>query len=149
MDNTTHPLLVPRYRVIADYPGCPFEIGTILLVDADGELYSDMHGFAQSAVKIMEKEAKRFKHLVEPLPWYAERRPEEMPQYLRFQKDEEVYKIEKWDMKHLVGFIDINRRQGCSLLTWKPEHGYVPATETEYNAYLSSKKVREREKKEG
>ena len=117
---------LPRYRVKSLWPTCNtmgfYKVGDILTDNGRDAVVN------QEGHPVMPIAWEEFPALFELLPWYAEREAGEMPEYLRFQKDDEVYKIEKWDMKHLVGFIDINRRQGCSLLTWKPEHGYVPAT---------------------
>lgn len=38
----------------------------------------------------------------------------------------DTFEIQEWDMEILVGWIDKKERSCCSLLTFKPEYGYVP-----------------------
>lgn len=77
----------PRYKVIADYPGNPFPVGTILIPDlSHGELYSPIAGYSLSAQRIYEKDAHKYSHLIEKLEWWEDRADDEMPEYVRFTK---------------------------------------------------------------
>jgi len=78
--------------------------------------------------------------LFKELNWWEKRTESEMPMYLKHSIDKQNYtyhKIEEWDMKTMCGFINLEKRQVCSLLSWKAEYTYYPATEEEYLAYLS------------
>ena len=114
-------LLQPRFEVIADYPKSIFKVGEIiqgkfLLCDPDGPKYSD------------------YPHLFRKLPWWEKRERSEMPMYLKHTYDGETtfHKIESWDMKHFLGWLNEKERSCCSLLTWSFDYTYQPATEEEY-----------------
>lgn len=130
MDSSTHPLLVPRWKVIQDYPGCPYEMGTVLIADSNGELYSPIYGYTSSFIRIMQSETEKFKHLVELLPWYAERKPEELTGYIKIKTangEWHVYEgniLDKDWVKWKFGGIR--------------QDEFLPATAEEYNAYLQS-----------
>lgn len=64
MDNT-HPLLAPRYKVIADYPRSFYTLGEVIECDAPD------HQLAQ------------WPAIFKPLQWWEERTLEEMPMYLK------------------------------------------------------------------
>lgn len=80
--NKIEQLMRPRYKLIADYPGCSFEVGTILEPNDEGELYSKVGGYSWTAVRILEKDVKKFPHLVKRIEWYEERSLDEMPDYV-------------------------------------------------------------------
>jgi hypothetical protein len=141
-------LLVPRYKVIADYPGCPYDIGVILIADENGELYNETYGYTQSAIKIMAKDAERFKHLVKPLQWWEERKPEEMPEYVKCLKypgppliEGAVYKIQEW----LDGDGKSKNDSGNTVWIFTYTNCFEPATEADFLSYTAST----REHKEG
>lgn len=141
MDNT-HPLLIPRYRVKDIWPSMelePFRLGQIVTLQwhkAEGYIHVPIKHIPGSYMR--QGFFDKFKNLFEPLPWYAERKEEDMPEYIRFKQDGAVFKIEHWDMKILFGFVDLKNRRGCGLTTFKPEYGYDPATEADYLVYKSS-----------
>ena len=114
-------LLKPRYEVIADYPNNEFgPIGTIL--DRDwGE-------YPEGETNPAKWKISDFPHLFRKMNWWENRTAEEMPKRVKSMADEkgDVFEIEEWDMKLLIGWIDKKERTCCSLLSWKPEFGYVP-----------------------
>lgn len=112
-------LMKPRYEVIADYPSNLDPVGTILKCpDYDNDFTKEY--WVQSN--------DNYPHLFRKLNWWEYRTAEEMPKKVMSLQGEnrDTYEIEEWDMDILVGWIDKKRRSCCSLLTFKPEYGYVP-----------------------
>lgn len=127
-------LVKPRYEVVADYPNSPHEIGILLTEELPGHYYyqdGDTNRMVQ-VIKIQE-----YPDIFKPLQWWEKRLEEEMPKYLKFcyEGKTTAYKIEKWDMPSLFGYINIEKRQGCSIMGFNPEYGYSPATEEEFEKY--------------
>ena len=117
-------LLKPRYKVIAGWPYMPKHAKV-------GELVAD--NFILKAAN--------YPHLFKKLEWWEERKANEMPKYVMSLADKKgyVFIIEEWDMDMLIGWVDKKERSCCSLTAFKPEYGYFPATEKEYNDYINSK----------
>lgn len=122
---TPEQLMIPRYKVIADYPRSRYIIGEIVQYGQIGR---------ETQIKYDDYPA-----IFKPLQWWEERKVEEMPPFIRFKQDNAIFKIEQWDINFLFGFIDAEKRRGCGLTTFKPEYGYEPATESEYLTYINSK----------
>lgn len=126
MSKQIEELLRPRYKVIADWPGNVWPIGTIYKHETIGILNP--------------KKCDDFPHLFKKLAWYEDRKPEEMPDYVRVVEKSiieygNVYKvdfIEKREPNTLLikvgGFIN-------PLLP----HHFSPATREEYDNYQHSK----------
>jgi hypothetical protein len=70
---TTDELMRPRYKVIADYPGTQYSTGDILPVVG-----------TEQYVKARIEHLSSYPHLFQQLPWYADRKPEDMPEYLEW-----------------------------------------------------------------
>lgn len=129
-------LLKPRYKVIADYPGSPFWVGSILIFiprfmhRVDGNIesttYSDV--FRRGNHFILADEIKEYPHLFNPLEWYEDRKPEEMPGYVK-DKFNQVHKVTS------VERIGANLEKGF-YAHWK---NVQPATLAEYTQYINSK----------
>jgi hypothetical protein len=118
---TAEQLLKPRFEVIADYPDCKFKIGDIL--NQDGVLYD--HKEPQT----IELNPALYPHLFQKLNWWEHRKAEEMPKRLickAIEGDTEILEIEEWDMEILFGWTNIEKREGCGLLSFKPKYGYFP-----------------------
>lgn len=122
MDSSTHPLLVPRFKVIADYPKSIHKVGTIYNCGGSAEdlLYCDRDG----------PRMRDYPHLFESLPWYAERKPEELTGYIKIKSANGEWHIYKGNI------LDKD------WLKWKfggiRQDEFLPATLEEYNAYLQS-----------
>ncbi len=134
----TKDLLKPRYKVIADYPENTLEVGQILIESDvfDDWLQTDnfLHGIKKSCAVL-------YPHLFQPLPWYADRKVEEMPEYVKFIQDEPYYQLDKGvviSWQELDEYI--KSRSELELLS----HpiilmGYAePATKEEYEHYLKN-----------
>ena len=132
-------LMNPRFEVIEKYPNSPFSIGDILhkyfYSTSTTGLYcyvtikeNPLQGFA------VEK-AELYPNIFKKLNWWEHRKEEDMPKRLiskAFANEEtkevsdEIFEIESWDMKNFIGWINEEKRQCCSLLSWNPEYGYFP-----------------------
>jgi len=69
-------LMAPRYKVVADYPHMEndqIEIGDIISPYGMGFMYPEE----------VKKMYESFPHLFRKLNWWEERRPEEMPEYVK------------------------------------------------------------------
>lgn len=126
-------LLVKRFEVIKDYPNCPYNVGRILTpARGSSNVYECKEAPASSLISFPEK----YPHLFRELYWWEGRTEEQMPKKIisLASKDEdgfkitkqEVIEIKKWDLDIFFGYIDGDRRSGCSLTCWKPEYGYIP-----------------------
>lgn len=139
-------LMNPRYKIIADYPGCSFPLGEILIPDKAGELYSITAGYSWSVTRIMEKDVRKFPHLVKPLQWWEERSESEMPEYIRINQTW-VVKAKKHYVAHPRYGEKGKWFEAADSSAIEPFYAYSsvsgPATETEYNDYLQSLKQKQ------
>ncbi len=130
-------LLKTRFEVIASYPNTKFEVGDILTkydfkTSKEGAYCYVTNTESPLQGSVLKKDfAETMPHLFKKLNWWDYRKKSEMPIYLKSLQFEEAYKIQDWDMNILFGFIV--DRSGCDLLLYKPEYGYEPITEEEYN----------------
>jgi len=126
-------LLIPRYKVIAEYPGSVLQIGDILQVNDNN--CAECNGIIFH-VSMLDKHP----HLFQPLQWWEERKMEEMPGYLKCQspdfsfKKGEIIKVNKW----LESFGPTLRFYSnvTDKITLHP-HLYLPATQEEYESYIN------------
>lgn len=117
-------LMKPRFEIIADYPNNDLgEVGQIIYRDWCYRING------------LEWRISDFPHLFRKLNWWEHREEEDMPKRLiskAFANEEtkevsdEVFEVEEWDMKLLVGWTNKTKRECCSLLSWNPEYGYFP-----------------------
>lgn len=125
-------LMKPRYKVIADWPGADYLPGDIFTMepDEDGTMLDKIHF-------VFEHTCKKFPHLFKPLSWWEERKPGEMPEYVKNNKV--VIKI-------LIGR-DISESCSAWMFEKSPDglrhrlelSYYQPATQNEYLNYLNKK----------
>jgi hypothetical protein len=80
---TVEELMRLRYKVIADFPGCSYEVDTVLYVDQSGELYSPTAGYSRTVTKVMQCDAEKYPAYIQPLPWWSDREVSDMPEYVR------------------------------------------------------------------
>lgn len=92
MPLTKEELLKPRYLVTADYPCAILEVGQII----------NTYESAMTYVTESEKAClKDYPHLFQPLQWWEERKPEDMPEHVAtrpiFESDNvKYYKVSEW-----------------------------------------------------
>src|SRR6478752_5959492 len=127
---TPENLLNPRYKVIADYPGCPFKVGQILekVKVASGKEF----------VRGMFHQPEDFPANFKKLEWWEERKPEEMPEYVKSIMQEYTYgvkvgviiKVKEWarlcDAMYAIQSRKEEYHASC----------FIPATADDYNTYL-------------
>ena len=127
---TARELLQPRYEVIADYPKSDFKVGQIIQCSDDLVNDKDVGAFLLKFKYSFDK----YPHLFKKLNWWEHRKVEDMPKKLickAIPNDTEVQKIESWDMEILVGWTNKEKRECCSLLSFKPEFGYFPVDQND------------------
>ena len=128
---TAEELLKPRYKVMADYPAAMHSVGDVLSAYENGIRY---------LVEINENSEKYsmndYPHLFKKLEWWEERELKDMPEFLKYNIDEENYvvKVYKWDMEKLFGYMDDDLTTGFDLNLWQKEP-YLPSTKEEYEQY--------------
>lgn len=123
---TVEKLMLPRFEIIADYPGLAYNVGIILTPITHNFTYYDCEQDpSNKPIGFPEK----YPHLFKKLNWWEHRKVEDMPKKLickAIKDDTEITEIEEWDMEILVGWIDKKSRSCCSLTTFNPEYGYFP-----------------------
>ena len=138
-------LLTPRAKVIAKWPFCPYKVGDIVMPNEHGVFhflttpYRDEFGEAHFSHDYynFEETVKEYPHLLKILPWWEDRKLEDMPKYVRCKDphserfNESVHKVEGWDFRRGMWSID------CE---WFEYREITPATEAEYLEFVNSKK---------
>jgi hypothetical protein len=71
-------LLIPRYRVIADYPCSEFLVGDIFIFD-DSESYDNLY---DSKNGVFINTVEKYPHLFKKLEWWEERKISELPKHI-------------------------------------------------------------------
>ena len=123
---TVEQLMQPRYKVIADYPNSIYKIGEI--VQQFGKDFFNTAFF------------EKYPQLFSKLEWWQDRKPEDMPRYIKDKNGIKVYEVYKHFTctypPHRDGewFDDPN----CFLIN--PGYAqnysfYLPATQTDYEQY--------------
>ncbi len=114
---TVENLMMPRYKVIADYPGMDdsYEIGEVLKPAYTGIVDA-------------------YPHLFRKLNWWEERKVEDMPDYVKWDVGiyptwKKIMKVDKWNSN---GSFD-HENVTISVINC------FPATEQQYNDYINSK----------
>lgn len=124
----TKELMQPRFEVIETYPKSKFKKGDILerVPNATDNWYNADKSLINA--DILLEEIEQYPHLFRKMNWWEKRTAEEMPKKVMSILDDKgnTFDIEEWDMEMLVGWIDKKERSCCSLLSFKPEYGYVP-----------------------
>lgn len=125
-------LMIPRYEVIADYPGMTNrKTGDIIL-------FTDA---------LWQSELPQYPHLFRKLQWWHHRKPNELPAYIGYKNAEDKFKwvapIVKWLQTgvHEEGLciISLTNLQGEYEERDQSVGCLSPATLTEYETYLKSK----------
>jgi hypothetical protein len=127
---TPEQLLVPRYEVIAGYPGSHmyFEIGDIL--EWNGNYYK-----RKENILMAKDSVESYPHIFKPLQWWERREAGEMPEYYKYSGNHGVFKT------------SFRINGGIVMLNFSPTETVpvnlaycLPATEEDYNNYINSKK---------
>jgi hypothetical protein len=129
----TTDLMKPRWKVIADYPKNPYHVGDIL----NG-------GFRSEDLIYCDDKGPRWRdypHLFRKLEWWEERKPEEMPEYVKFglSKPTKVLPVNKWLILE-EGEVKLQfRPDGNFRFAWE-FNNFLPATPADYEAQSNQKK---------
>lgn len=125
---TAKELMQPRFEVIETYPKSKFKKGDILerIPNATNDWYNADKSLINA--DILLEEIEQYPHLFRKLNWWEKRTADQMPKKVMSILDDkgDTFEIQEWDMEILVGWVDKKERSCCSLLTFKPEYGYVP-----------------------
>lgn len=88
-------LLKPRYKVMADWPfNNSYNVGDIILMQlrSDGNYWN-----GNNDLYLREDQLRLYPHLFKKLEWWEDRKPEEMPKFLKDKENERlVYKVYGW-----------------------------------------------------
>lgn len=123
---TTEELLIKRVKVIANYPGSTYSIGDILY-----EVDRMLQKF------VLKNDDRNFKYIqypqdypviFEPLPWWKDRKVEDMPIHLHCPSRKTFHKIDKWENESFMTGGKIKKQLA----------NYIPATKEEYESYLQT-----------
>lgn len=159
---TPEALLIKRYKVTGPYPFSPYKVGDIIS-PTNGQINFIAAETSQYVHFQPIKMLDEMPNLFEPLPWWKDRAPEDMPEYVKVIreeciKDTGVYcKVNSWTaMDNLLP--ELIGQLGAELIGYKPDYlirtelnfpGQVygrlnaahllPATKEEYESYLKEK----------
>jgi hypothetical protein len=115
----------------------PFDKDQVVVLQAHKE--EDAEGFVYKPDKhkprnfMWKSFFDLFPHLFEPLPWWKERKPEDMPHYVKHIATGKMWKVKEYDLPtgaHLIG-VEISSY-------WAVMKNLEPATLDDYNAYLQT-----------
>lgn len=119
---TPEELMKPRYKIIADYPGNVQDIGCVFR--------SDLPSYFN-----------KFPAISQPLPWYAERKPEDMPEYVWYKfMEHSTPKCMKVDKQFTSSLGEKNDKGFCTSGEFYSYSKTTPATSAEYEQYINSNK---------
>jgi hypothetical protein len=145
---TPEELLKPRYKVIAPWPGTHWKVGDIFE-------YGDHNCFkteSQPSIPMHVSVLDEHPHLFKKLEWREERKPEEMPEYVKITGmgcsiiEDTIVKVEGSGKFEDASFDNY----GESYVLLRDKHfdvrgltrmnckNVIPATAAEYEAYLQT-----------
>lgn len=139
MSLTKEQLLISRVMCVGtepgtpNYPGSEFNTGDILM-ETIRLLYSKV---GQESCRISKGMLDRFPHLFRPMPWWEGRKPEDMPEYIKYGQGA-VYKVIEWKENEHYGVYALCERGEDYPLIMQPQTS--PATEQEYLDYKGLRK---------
>lgn len=122
-------LLVPRFKVIADFPYNPFNIGQILTPFFVEDSPNIKKWYVQNDYDYSWINVEEYPAIFKPLEWWEDRSFEELPEYLKFSSGE-VYKVLKYTKDHFT----IDPKQHATSNRWPINWLSVisPSTRDEY-----------------
>lgn len=140
-------LLTPRIKIIYGWPECKFSVGQILFYKQFGTRGWFIHDGSGHGISL--EAAKKYPKLIKHLNWWEDRKPEQMPAYLRnkvgLPSVRKVVEHNEYEAKMEILPEDIRRvreqnANACiQSISW-PYSACEPATEEEYLEYRKSHK---------
>jgi len=121
---TASELLKPRYEIIGNAPLLTNKIGEVITCNNPSGRIECQFLFSGK----VDISPDSYPLIFRKLNWWERRTAEQMPKKVMSMIDDKgnTFNIEEWDMDILVGWINKKDRSCCSLLSFKPEYGYVP-----------------------
>lgn len=116
-------LLKPRIKIIAPWPGMECQVGDIINIPSPDWVYS----------KKEHCDADYFMywpHLFRKLEWHENRKPEDMPEYVKWKSRGEIVKVKNWAFNVFWTCEGVD-----SPHSWMQDE-VAPASEEEYNQYI-------------
>ena len=136
---TVENLMMPRYKVIADYPHNPYKVGDLLeeFTNTAFKLTVTYNGNSMDETQANTYPAsaiEKMPHLFRKLNWWEERKVEDMPDYVKWDVGiyptwKKIMKVDKWNSN---GSFD-HENVTISVINC------FPSTEQQYNDYINSK----------
>jgi hypothetical protein len=142
-------LLKPRYKVIADYPKCPFEIGQVLIQDMStvGEVFALWSEVGERFISnwIDKDVICKYPHLFQKLEWWQERKIDEMPEYIetggavrKFKQLHKDWGIQLYDYPGEIEYEDgVHNDNAYEIFSIED---CLPATLSQYTTFIKNKK---------
>jgi len=135
---TPQQLLIPRYEVIADYPGRPYTmpIGHIITLDKfDGGKW--WHEYTDKEPIRLDEGCTKYSANLRLLPWYHNRKIKEMLSYVN--RGRAFYKVKKWasSKNYLSG------RLYCTVFRYDlliDSKDLLPCLESDYITFINREK---------
>jgi hypothetical protein len=129
-------LLYPRYKITERWPDMGlsgYYVGQIVtLRQKDNDKWCKI----QRDLTIYEAFFQGYPHLFEPLPWWKDRKVEDMPEYVKDIPSGKIFKMVNWTINTTgVYYDDIEQCNNCIMFFM---NNMLPATEADYNAYLQT-----------
>lgn len=146
MPLTKEQLLIPRYKVIAYYPQPPFneETDEHKFIEGDLLIQSNVNGVStfrrygrlghMSVGVPCCPHPEKYPKIFQPLHWWSDRNPEDMPEYYKHSGTHGVYKT---NFRPQGGVVML-RFSSTETVPTRLEYT-EPATEEEYIAYINQK----------
>lgn len=156
MPLTKEALLIPRYKVKDKYPGMeaePFHLGQIITLKWHKEIDGDdiAEGYIHVPIKHMPRSFMwqsffdLYPNIFQLLPWWSDRRLEDMPVYLRIIDRPTLVPVEIGSIvkvfSHFTSSVGESNKNGCQVFgrDYMSYSRSEPATEADYNAYINQK----------
>lgn len=142
---TPEELLKPRYKVIADYPGSPFYVNSILDIQVTTQGEAVHEWYDSEGKNIMyQTQLDEMPYLFKLLEWWEERELADFSElkYVTWVPgmwpDPEVYKISGVEFDR-IGLKGVVIDKGTMPHAFYKNYKFLPATEEEYSTYINKK----------
>jgi hypothetical protein len=119
---STEQLLMPRYKVIADYPMSSHAVGDVLTYLIGGT-------FVNERIRVKEDSLQNYPAIFKPLSWWEERALEDMPEYVKSGQGNSVRKVKGYELHWNKIILDGGKVRSISQ--------WFPATLTEYQSFIN------------
>lgn len=132
---TPEELMIPRWEVIAGYPGSLFTVGEIL---TQWSVRADTASPNRDGLKNVRQPGK-YPGVFRPLSWWEHRTIEQMPKYVKIDKSNHQTEVPEWVMQpdyyphapYLWDDPEYPETQYSAMF-------FLPATEQEYKDYIKT-----------